>query len=152
MSTKIKYRKPSQEYINTYLHEHGEHAVSTILYIINRYYPDLRCTGITGQKDYRGDGRFYPFETKEGLAMFVVENHSGHGRYPGQIHPHLEGWVGPEECRTHRWSGKKSGISLSPEMNETGENWNYDSRGKKVEDLMKEIDKAVPEYRRLIKI
>lgn len=141
---------------NTYIPENGEHAVKNILYIINNYYPDLKLSD--NSRNCVGHGspwdRYFPFETKEGLPMFVVENHtdSSHAidyRFPGQITPHHLGWVGTEYYNTHRWSGMNSGISLSYVQNKTSKDYFYDGRGKKVEDLMKEIDKAVPKCRRL---
>jgi hypothetical protein len=143
---------------DTYVPEKGEHAVKTVLYIIDKYYPDLKLSD--NSKNCVSGGapwdRYYPFENKQGEQMFVVENHTNNRhkpdyRFPGQITPHVHGWVGTEEYNKHRWSGMNGGISQPWQSYRASHDYYYDSRGKKVEDLMKQIDKAVPTNKKLIK-
>ena len=132
--------------------EDGKEAVQFLLKFIQNNYPGLKLC----EEENGPWFKFFPFESKRG-SMFVLENHKdGHGRDFGLMTPHPKGW------REGSCGNKKGGVynyhiwksylvnnshhgyyRYTQSQKDCPSDLSYDPRGKKMGEVMKEIEKAL---------
>ena len=132
--------------------EDGKEAVQFLLKFIQNNYPGLKlCPEENGPWF-----RFFPFESKRG-SMFVLENHKDyHGKDFGLMTPHPKGWVDSVATnRTgavlnfHIWKtftdgdGSTNHYNYTKSQRDCPSDLSYNPRGKKMGEVMKEIEKAL---------
>ena len=130
----------------------GNEAVQFLLKFIQNNYPGLKlCPEENGPWF-----KFFPFKSKRG-PMFVLENHKNHhGRDFGLMTPHAMGWR--ETVATngtgavlnfHLWKtftdgdGSTNHYNYTQSQRDCPSDLSYDPRGKKMGEVMKEIEKAL---------
>ena len=133
----------------------GNEAVQFLLKFIQNNYPGLKLC----EKENGPWFRFFPFESKRG-PMFVLENHKdGHGRDFGLMTPHAMGWreqrsqtvkkKGGHIYNFHLWKtftdgdGSTKHYHYTQSQKDCPSDLSYDPRGKKMGEVMKEIEKAL---------
>ena len=150
------YENHMEKVRETTVPKDGNEAVQFLLKFIQNNYPGLKLC----EEENGPWFKFFPFESKRG-KMFVLENHKdGHGRDFGLMTPHAMGWG--EKAATnhidslrgavlnfHLWKtftdgdGTTKHYHYTQSQKDCPSDLSYDPRGKKMGEVMKEIEKAL---------
>ena len=140
------YENHMEKVRETMVPKDGNEAVQFLLKFIQNNYPGLKLC----EEENGPWFRFFPFESKRG-SMFVLENHNdGHGRDFGLMTPHAMGWtLTPAGLNFHLWKtftdgdGSTKHYHYTQSQKDCSSDLSYDPRGKKMGEVMKEIEKAL---------
>ncbi len=152
------YENHMEKVRETTVPKDGNEAVQFLLKFIQNNYPGLKLC----EEENGPWFKFFPFESKRG-KMFVLENHKdGHGRDFGLMTPHAMGWreqrpqtvkkmarQGGHIYNFHIWKtftdgdGNTKHYRYTQSQKDCPSDLSYDPRGKKMGEVMKEIEKAL---------